>query len=177
MLTLYSGRRVPISFRTPWVAVPGRRVALRFGPQEPGPPDPPAPEIVGDLSTTAWARWGGLHPQLAAVASGASQFVALRSTRMPDWGGLGSHSAKTMLVWGGLQAQRAAQVAAWMPSRALVRAALQSPWASKPTISNAPAVCWSITRPWLERGAWHRWTVPPSHARRAHILWLSLIHI
>lgn len=172
MLTVYSGRRVPVAFRKAWVAVSGRRIALRLGP---GAPPPPDPEVVGDLVASAGMAWGGLVPRLRSVATSASPFAPLRASRATGWGGVGVLTSASAAVWGGLQVARARQFAGWAISAPDALGALHAPWASKPTISNAPRDRWTQMSPRLLRGGLHGWTVPPSRARNVGIRWGGLL--
>lgn len=168
MLTLYNGRRVPVAFRKPWAAVSGRRVALRFGPGEPPPPDP---EIVGDLVASAGMAWGGLAPRLRAVTSVSAPFSAVRVGQAAGWGGLGARLASGAVMWGGLHAARAGQAAGWGVGRPHALAAVRALWMSKPTVSRDVGSDWQRLVPRLQRGALPGWTVPPSHADAARIRW------
>lgn len=172
VITPRPGDRIPLSFKRPRVARPGDRIPLAFAPDGPAPPDP---EIVGALAVSAGLTWGGLAPRLRSVATGASAFSAVRAGRATGWGGVGVLTAGSAAVWGGLRAARAGRGAAWVASHPNALAALHAPWASKPTISNAPRDRWTQIAPRLQRGGLHGWTVPPTHARTAGIPWGGLL--
>lgn len=166
------GDRIPLPLKRLRVARPGDRIPLAFAPDGPAPPDP---EIVGDLAVSAGLTWGGLAPRLRSVATVASAFAAVRAARATGWGGVGVLTAGSAAVWGGLRAASAGRGAAWAASHPNALAALHAPWASKPTISNAPRDRWTQLSPRLLRGGVHGWTVPPSHARRVGITWGGLL--
>lgn len=167
-----AGDRIALPLKRPWVARAGDRIRLPFAPDAPPPPDP---EIVGDVAVCSSVTWGGLVPRLRSVATVASAFAAVRAARATGWGGTGVLTAGSASVWGGLRAARAGRAASWDASHPNALAALQAPWASKPTISNAPRDRWTQMSPRLLRGGLHGWTVPPSHARRAGIVWGGLL--
>lgn len=172
MLTIYSGRRVPVAFHVPWVAVSGRRVALRLGPVAPPPPDP---EIVGDLTAAVGMRWGGLLPQRRWASVVSAPFAGIRTPWRGVWGGLGDRLARSGAVWGGLLSAQATKAAAWGAGCPWLAAGLSAPWMAKPTTSAAPAMHWRQRLPLLERGGALDWTVPPSLARCAGIVWGGLL--
>lgn len=167
-----SGRRVALKFRAAWVLRPGRRVPLRFGPDQ---PPPPQPEIVGALVARAGAQWGGLQPRLRGMRSEAAPFAVLRAVQGGRWGGLDARCAGIRAVWGGLATARAAQGVAWAGAAPQLAASVALPWASRPIISRTLGEAWRAMQPLLHQHAAPGWTVPPTHAAGRRVPWGGLL--
>lgn len=174
LLVVRLGDRIPLAFRTALVVRLGDRIPLAFAPDGGGPPDPPDPEIVGDLTAGVLVCWGGLEPLLRSVQSRVSTFVPVLQRASLPWGGLGAQVSRLAIVWGGLQLQRAGQSTRWAASADIVQTVMRSPWSSNPVISNARAARWASSKPLVQRSSAMPWTVPPSHAQAARIVWGGL---
>lgn len=168
------GNRTPLNLGV-LHAADTRRLVFNLGVDDGGgtvdPPDPPAPEIIGDTISDFSLRW----------ARGTSFGRASR----PRWGALQQVLRQGVIGWGGLVAQQHAvrlpwetghQVlagarAGWGYGRNTLARRISVPWASPPQHASAVTVVWSGSMRMTGRTVLSPWRAPPETGAGILSIW------